>query len=491
MNICVLNSAYDNSTSPFAPYDPECNPSRYAPEHCWTSLRVVKATAARQIREAAPGIDLFFNLCDGAWDEDRAGIDVVRVLEQLGVPFTGADSRFYDPSRDAMKRVCRYYGIDTPAWCFASSVDEAVASAATLRFPLILKHPASYASIGMTRDSRVADVDALSAEARRFIGAFGSVLIEEFIEGREFTVLVSERGSGSAVVNEMPDTYAPVECRFPPGETFKHFDLKWVDFDGIAWIPVSDESLRLKLQDLTARMFVGLGGSGYGRADLRSDRDGRVFMLEMNPQPGVFYPDGSFGSADTILAADAGGHRVFVDRVMSTGLARHARRAPAFKIRDNGSGGYGMFAARDLTEGEVIDPWEGRPQRLVSREHAAQWTGLAAEWFRKYAWPIGDGVYVIWAEEPADWRPIDHSCEPNAWMDGLDLVARRPIAKGDAISCDYGTFCDEMMEPFSCGCGSAGCRGEIRGTDYLLPRIADYGRHVSPWTAARRLLAPV
>jgi D-alanine-D-alanine ligase-like ATP-grasp enzyme len=481
MKICVLQPSYEGSASPFAGHDPECDPSRFAPEHSWTRLSVRKATAGAQIRSAAPGVDLFFNLCDGAWDEDRPGIDVVRILEQLELPYTGADSRFYEPTREAMKRVCRYFDIATPAWAFASSVAEAAEAADSLRFPLIVKHPASYASIGMTRDSRVSDRRALMAEAGRFISAYGGVLIEEFIDGREFTVLVCENAEGGE-----PHTFAPVECRFPAGESFKHFDLKWVDYAQIAWLPVEEVELARQLRDMTARMFAGLGGSGYGRADLRADADGRLFMLEMNPQPGVFYPDGEYGSADIILANDAGGHRRFVQRVISAAIARQQRSRRAFLIQDNGTGGYGMFAARDVAEGEIIDAWEGRPQRLVSRRHAETWNGQMREWFSRYAWPIGEDVFAIWADDPMDWRPIDHACEPNAWLHGLDLVARRPIARGESITCDYGTFCGELMAPFACNCGASECRGMIQGSDHLLERMDVYGDHVSPWVAARR-----
>ncbi len=38
--------------------------------------------------------DVYVNLCDGAWDEDRAGMEVVKALEMFKVPFTGASSEF-------------------------------------------------------------------------------------------------------------------------------------------------------------------------------------------------------------------------------------------------------------------------------------------------------------------------------------------------------------------------------------------------------------
>lgn len=54
---------------------------------------------------------------------------------------------------------------------------------------------------------------------------------------------------------------------------------------------------------------------------------------------------------------------------------------------------------------------------------------------------------------------------------------------------DYATFCGADMEPFECNCGAAACRGVIRGTDHLDPRIrAAYGTRMSDYVWARRWL---
>ncbi len=58
---------------------------------------------------------------------------------------------------------------------------------------------------------------------------YGGALVEQFVAGREFTVLVAENGADPA----QPLTYLPVECRFSNGEEFKHFDLKWKDYDSM------------------------------------------------------------------------------------------------------------------------------------------------------------------------------------------------------------------------------------------------------------------
>lgn len=62
---------------------------------------------------------MFINLCDGAWDEDRAGLGVVQALERFNLPFTGASSNFYEPSKELMKMAAYYAGVNTPAFQFA------------------------------------------------------------------------------------------------------------------------------------------------------------------------------------------------------------------------------------------------------------------------------------------------------------------------------------------------------------------------------------
>ncbi len=118
---------------------------------------------------------------------------------------------------------------------------------------------------------------------------------------------------------------------------------------------------------------------------------------------------------------------------------------------------------------------------MVSRRHVQQnWRGMKQRWFERYAWPVSENVFQLWSENPEHWRPINHNCDPNTWIEGLDLVARRPIAAGEAITADYATFCGPSMTPFECCCGAACCRRVIRGTDYQLPEVAmRYGEHTS------------
>ena len=123
MRICLLTNQ-NLLAVPFARNDWPCDPRPFLPEADWHVECLRKATSVEQVaRRIREGFDLFFNLCDGAADQNIPGIEVVRTLEAHGVAFTGATSDFYEPSREAMKRACRAEGIATPDYVLVRSDD--------------------------------------------------------------------------------------------------------------------------------------------------------------------------------------------------------------------------------------------------------------------------------------------------------------------------------------------------------------------------------
>jgi hypothetical protein len=251
--------------------------------------------------------------------------------------------------------------------------------------------------------------------------------------------------------------------------------------------PVDDAALAERLREAARRLFVGLSGTGYGRCDLRMDATGELYMLEINPNCAIFYPSTDPGSADYILQNDPAKHRGFVEQIITAALARHQRQHRAWEVRANREGDFGTFAIEPIAEGTVIQHDEEQPHVLVSRSRVEKaWDARRKDWFARYAWPLTDGVWVMWGDDPEDWRPINHSCDPNAWIDGLDLVARRPIADGEEITVDYATFYNEAMPAFACDCGAAACRGVVRGTDYQTSVVECYGPHVSDYIRRHR-----
>jgi D-alanine-D-alanine ligase len=222
-----------------------------------------------------------------------------------------------------MKVACRAESIATPEYVLARCEADVERAARVLRFPLFVKHYSSYSSVDLSRRSRVCSPAGLRQQARKIMRRHGAALIEEFIEGTECTVLVAENPDDPS----RPKTYTPIQYRFPEGETFKHSDLKWVDYKKMSSFPVSDPMLDARLRDVSGRFFVALKGASFGRCDLRVDRNGVPFMLEINPNCGVYYVPEDAGSADLCLAHDPEGHGGFTRRLVQAALHRHQQRA--------------------------------------------------------------------------------------------------------------------------------------------------------------------
>ena len=82
---------------------------------------------------------------------------------------------------------------------------------------------------------------------------------------------------------------------------------------------------------------TALSGASFGRCDIRVDCMGRPFMLEINPNCGVYYPPTDPGSADLCLARDPEGHEGFTRRIVEAALRRHQRTRRGGKKRRRGS----------------------------------------------------------------------------------------------------------------------------------------------------------
>ena len=274
--------------------------------------------------------DIYLNLCEGYENDDDAdwdyqGIDVVRALEDLNLPFTGADSKFFDPTREEMQAAAEAHGVNFVKGYPVKSVEEAERLVKNLRYPIMVKHPKSYGSTGMFRESRVDSPDQLAAQVKRVCGEFGAARMEEFIVGKEYNVLVVDNPDDF----DNPIAYPPAELIFPPGEEFWHTDVKWnyeVIFD---FKQVTDPGLVARLHDIARRMYQSMDGNGYGRCDIRMNDQGELFILEINPNGGIMFKPEEYGPADYVILYDPGGYKVFFDRMFRAALARHKMKMTA------------------------------------------------------------------------------------------------------------------------------------------------------------------
>jgi D-alanine-D-alanine ligase len=245
-------------------------------------------------------VDVFFNLCDGTPDDELSGIGLVQAMEKLGLAFTGADSIFFDPSRQEMKAYAKKSNVPAPNWVMVDRVEDVERVSKRLRFPVLVKPPHGYASIGITRDSRCENLEQLKSRPKRRSSCSDARFSKS--SSRDASSPVSSRKT--PMIRNNPITFKPVEFIFPKGESFKHYNMKWVEYEKMSVAPVNDARIEKVLREQTSRLFKAMNGNGYARCDYRMAADGTIHMLEINPNCGIFYAPDEPGSADFSLIND-------------------------------------------------------------------------------------------------------------------------------------------------------------------------------------------
>lgn len=274
--------------------------------------------------------DVYLNVCEGyEMDDEDAddenayeGIEVVQCLEELNLPFTGANSKLFDPTREEMQAAADAHGVGFAKGYRVHSVEEAERLVGNLRYPIMVKHPKSYGSTGMIKESRCDSMGDVLTQVERICKTYGAARMEEFIVGSEYNVLVVENPDDFS----NPVAYPPTELVFPPGEEFWHTVVKWDTSLPFNFKQVTDDELIPRLQDIAIRMFKAMGFVGYGRCDVRLNDQGEMFILEINPNPAIMLRPDEYGPADYMILYEKDGYKGFFDRVFRSALIRHKER---------------------------------------------------------------------------------------------------------------------------------------------------------------------
>lgn len=452
---------YSTTGVDYKNYDPPRDLSALLPGDTVDTIFLNKLTTYRQLKELGKkDYDIFVNLCEGYLEWEVPSIDVIFTLELLNLPFTGPTTKLYDPPKELMKYLAYCEGVKTPGYVLINSVKDIDEAIEHLSFPLFVKPAKAGDSLGVDEHSLVYNRQELEYKIGSVLDEYGPLLVEEYIEGREFTVLVAANEDGQSCT-----VFRPVEYLFPAGRSFKTYALKTSELHPDCNIGCEDPLLDQQLRAVTERIFNGFKGVGYARLDFRVNSKGEIYFLEINFTCSVFYKDGYEGSADFILKFDGIGQRGFLRHIIAEGIARHKRNKKAFVMKGNSIAGYGIYANRLIRKGETIFKGEEKAQRIVTRRHVElHWNEDEKLHFRRYAYPVSKELFILWDEDPSEWAPQNHSCEPNTFFNGLNVQALRDIHVNEELTLDYTTFLDENMEPFHCQCGSNSCRGLIMGT---------------------------
>ncbi|MBN2416141.1 ATP-grasp domain-containing protein [bacterium] len=228
------------------------------------------------------------NLCEGYRGRPQWEAPVAGLLEMEGFAFTGNPGQTLALCQDKFKTkaVLAAHGLPTAPYTLTRDPEEW----GGLEFPLIVKPNCEDASLGIYSDSVVWNGDDLARQVEKIVRKYGQpALVESFIDGREFNVAVREqKGVEALPVSEIDFS------RMPEGvPRICGYEAKWFEehelFD--ATRPVCpadiDDRLRDRLQEKAVAAFRALGCRDYARVDFRMDKRGRLFILEVNPNPDI------------------------------------------------------------------------------------------------------------------------------------------------------------------------------------------------------------
>ncbi len=265
---------------------------------------------------AEADVDLIFNIAEGVEGRNREA-QVPALCELLGIPYTGSDSATLAIALDKAlgKKVLLQHDILTPRFQLMESSRERLSP--EMRFPLIVKPNAEGSSKGIGSTSVVDTEEELREKVKTCVEQYRQpALVEEYIAGREFTV--------GLLGDKRPRVLPPMEIKFKKTENPRPvYDYavkqEWEEYVYYECPAKLTEAEQKAMEKIARATFWALDCRDVARVDMRMDSEGRIYVLEVNPLPGLT-PDYS----DLVLIAKACGmeYDQLIAEIMTGGLRR-------------------------------------------------------------------------------------------------------------------------------------------------------------------------
>lgn len=243
-----------------------------------------------QIRAERP--DVVFNLCDtGFRDDYDLEPHVAAMFDILNVPYTGNNyfTLALCQNKARAKDILTFNNILTPKFQVFTSSERKLDQ--ELKFPMIVKPIKEDGSVGIRERSVVSNEEQLKEEVDHIVNLHKQeALVEEFIDGREFTV--------SLIGNRRPIVLPVVEIDFSgmPEHLPKivSYRAKWIK-QSLAYKHSSiicpaniDEKMAKTIEETTRKCYKIFSCRGYARIDFRYDeKEKKLYVLEINPNPDI------------------------------------------------------------------------------------------------------------------------------------------------------------------------------------------------------------
>ena len=234
-------------------------------------------------------VDLVFNLFEGFCGYPDTEADVADALAKNEVPYTGSPGKALRLALDkaSSKTQLKSKSIATPNFQLLNNFTVADFH---LRYPCIIKPAAEDASHGLSEKSIVHDSSSLKEQLVTLQRNYkGKLLVEEFIDGREFNITIMGNSMGYFAL-----PISEIKYFLPQGKPrILTFEAKWKP-DSLYYkstkvicpAEITDPE-RLLMEKTAMAAFKMLGCYGYARVDMRLNNNRHLYVLEVNPNPDI------------------------------------------------------------------------------------------------------------------------------------------------------------------------------------------------------------
>src|SRR5688572_20125957 len=185
-----------------------------------------------------------------------------------------------------------------------------------MKYPLIVKPNAEGSSKGIGSTSVVDSEEELRAAVKVCVERYRQpALVEEYIAGREFTV--------GLLGDKRPRVLPPMEIKFKKNTKRPVYDYavkqEWEEHVYYECPAKLTESEQRAMEKIARATFWALDCRDVARVDMRMDADGRIYVLEVNPLPGL-----TPNYSDLVLISQAIGmdYDTLIAEIMVGGLRR-------------------------------------------------------------------------------------------------------------------------------------------------------------------------
>ncbi len=277
----------------------------------------------RAIQEHKPNI--VFNLLEEFAGEAVFDANVVSYLELLRIPYTGCNPRGLMLARDKAlsKTILSYHRLPVPDFAVFPR-DRKVRRPRKLTFPLIVKSVNEEASLGISQASIVDDDQKLEERVSFIHRRIGTdALAETYVDGREFYVgVLGNQRLQVLPVWELLFRNMPEDLPRIATARVKH-DMRYQEKHGITTARAEDlpEETIDYIHRICKRIYRYLGLCGYARIDLRMTAEGKIYVLEANPNPQLAL-DEDFANAAHAVGIE---YDQLCQKIVNLGL-QHARK---------------------------------------------------------------------------------------------------------------------------------------------------------------------